>query len=136
MGSHCPFGHLKHKLWPNERPGVKLVIWFPTTKSRESTQFSHMHAMCSIPLESSRWGIQLCCRPYCNQRSTHEVMRPQSCESPNSGTKSHLDVALVERRIVYYKGEGGGFPQVQAVVSLMSLVNLSCPWLVLTPKMF
>jgi hypothetical protein len=32
-----------------------------------------------------------------------------------------LDVALVERRKVYYKGEGGGFPQVQAVVSLVSL---------------
>ncbi len=26
------------------------------------------------------------------------------------GTKSHLDVGLVERHIVYYKGEGGGFP--------------------------
>jgi len=35
-------------------------------------------------------------------------------------TKSHLDVGLVERHIVYYKGEGGGFPQVQAVVSLVS----------------
>jgi hypothetical protein len=43
-------------------------------------------------------------------------------------TKSHLDVAPVERRKVYYKGEGGGFPQVQA------MVNLVCPgylWLVL-----
>ncbi len=46
-------------------------------------------------------------------------------------TKSHLDVAPMERRIVYYKGEGGGFPQVWAVVSL---VSPSCPWLVLTPK--
>jgi hypothetical protein len=27
-------------------------------------------------------------------------------------TKSHLDVALVESYRVYYKGEGGGFPQV------------------------
>jgi hypothetical protein len=35
-------------------------------------------------------------------------------------TKSHLDVGLVEKHKVYYKGEGGGFPQVQAVVSLMS----------------
>jgi hypothetical protein len=26
------------------------------------------------------------------------------------GTKSHLDVAPMERRRVYYKGEGGGFP--------------------------
>jgi len=27
------------------------------------------------------------------------------------GTKSHLDVGPMERRRVYYKGEGGGFPQ-------------------------
>jgi hypothetical protein len=46
-------------------------------------------------------------------------------------TKSHLDVAPVERRRVYYKREGGGFPQVQAVVSL---VSPNCPWLVLAPK--
>jgi len=37
------------------------------------------------------------------------------------GTKCHLDVGLVERHIIFYKGEGGGFPQVPAVVSLMSL---------------
>jgi hypothetical protein len=38
----------------------------------------------------------------------------------NPRTKSHLDVGLVERHRVYYKGEGGGFPQVRAVVSLVS----------------
>ncbi len=32
----------------------------------------------------------------------------------------HLDVGLVERHKVYYEGEGGGFPQVQAVVSLVN----------------
>ncbi len=26
MGSHDPFEHLKHKLWPKERSGVKLAI--------------------------------------------------------------------------------------------------------------
>ncbi len=36
------------------------------------------------------------------------------------GTKCHLDVGLVERHKVYYKGEGGGFPEVQAVVSFVS----------------
>jgi hypothetical protein len=36
------------------------------------------------------------------------------------GTKCRLDVGLVERHIIYYKGEGGGFPQVWAVVSLVS----------------
>ncbi len=25
-GSHDPFGHLKHKLWPKEGPGDKLPI--------------------------------------------------------------------------------------------------------------
>jgi hypothetical protein len=35
-------------------------------------------------------------------------------------TKCHLDVGFVKRHRVYYKGEGGGFPQVRAVVSLMS----------------
>jgi len=46
-------------------------------------------------------------------------MGPQSRGSPNIG-KCHLDVGLVERHRVYYKGEGGGFPQVRAMVSLVS----------------
>jgi hypothetical protein len=46
---------------------------------------------------------------------------------------SHLDVASMESCRVYYKGEGGGFPHVRAVVSLMCLC---CPWLVLTPRVF
>ncbi len=36
----------------------------------------------------------------------------------SSGTKSHLDVTPVKRRRVYYNGEGGGFPQVRALVSV------------------
>jgi hypothetical protein len=47
------------------------------------------------------------------------------------GKNSHLDVASVESCRVYYKGEGGGFPQVRAVVSL---VCPCCLWLVLAPK--
>jgi len=53
-------------------------------------------------------------------------MGPQSCRNPNLGnfgtprTKCHLDVGLMERHIVYYKGEGGGFPQGRAMVSLVS----------------
>jgi hypothetical protein len=47
------------------------------------------------------------------------------------GEKSHLDVGPVERSRVYYKGEGGGFPQVRAVVNLMCSC---CSWLILAPK--
>jgi len=35
------------------------------------------------------------------------------------GKNSHLDVASVESYRIYYKGEGDGFPQVRAVVSLV-----------------
>jgi hypothetical protein len=35
------------------------------------------------------------------------------------GKKSHLDVAPAERCREYYMGEGGGFPRVRAVVSLV-----------------
>jgi len=49
------------------------------------------------------------------------------------GEKSHLDVGRVERSKLYYKGEGGGFPQVRAVVSLLCQC---CSWLILAPKVF
>jgi hypothetical protein len=39
-------------------------------------------------------------------------------ESP--GKNSHLDVASIESCKEYYKGEGGGFPRVRAVVSQVS----------------
>ncbi len=94
---------------------------------------------CDISLESFQWRLQLFFIPHHNRRSTRQVMRLQSCGSPICGnfgsprTKSHLDVATLERHKVYYKGEGGGFPQVRAVVSL---VCPSYPWFVLAPKVF
>jgi hypothetical protein len=35
-------------------------------------------------------------------------------------TKRHLNVTPVERRKIYYKGENGGFTQVQAMVNLVT----------------
>ncbi len=48
-----------------------------------------------------------------------------------SGEKSHLDVGSMANHRVYIRGEGGGFPQVRAVVNL---VCPCCPWLVLASK--
>ncbi len=45
----------------------------------------------------------------------------------NLWTKSHLDVGVAERRKEYYMGEGGGFPRVRAMMSLVSLVSLKSP---------
>jgi hypothetical protein len=85
MGSHCSFGHLKHKLWPKEGPGVKLLVWLPTIKSRESTWFTCLQTACDILLESSWQGLQLYSRPYLDPRSDRKVMGLQSHGSPNLG---------------------------------------------------
>jgi hypothetical protein len=42
-------------------------------------------------------------------------------------TKSHLDVGAVGRHRIYYMGEGGGFPRVQAVLSRVSHVSPKLP---------
>jgi len=84
MGSHHPFGHLKHKLWP-EGLGVKLAIWLPTTKSQESTRFPCVQVAFDLSFESFRQGLQLCFRLHLHRRSERKVMAPQSCESPNLG---------------------------------------------------
>jgi hypothetical protein len=108
MGSHCSFRHLKHKLWPKEGPGVKLPIWLPIKKSRESTR----------NVLKMLWGSKV-------------AGVPTGAISGVPREKSHLDVGSVASHRVYYKGEGGGFPQVRA------MVNLVCPcclWLVLAPK--
>jgi hypothetical protein len=126
MGSHDPFGHLKHKLWPKEKSGIKLTVWLLTIKSQESPQFLtwRWHAtycwkaldegynftsnLISIGgLHEKLWGLK--------------IMGVPTLGISGVETKCHLDVGLVEKYKVYYKGEGGGFPQVWAVVNLVSL---------------
>jgi len=81
MVSYHQFGHLKHKLWPKERLGVKLAIWFPTTKSQELTRFPCGQVDCNISLKSSWQKLQLCFKPHCNQSFAHKVMGLQSHRS-------------------------------------------------------
>jgi hypothetical protein len=81
MASHESFGHLEHKLWPKEGPGVKLAVWLPTTKSRESTQPGCVKVECDMPFESSRGELQVCFRPHPDRKYEQGVM---SCQSPGS----------------------------------------------------
>jgi len=60
-----------------------------------------------------------------------QLARFRDSHSGVPGEKSHLDVSSMASHKVYYKGEGGGFPQVWAMVSLMCLC---CPLFVLAPK--
>ncbi len=141
MGSHYSFGHLKYKLWPKEGLGVKLAIWLPTRKSWESTWFTvcrwratyrwkaldegynfSLDCISIRGLLAKLWGSKMVGIP------TWAISR---LPLGSHRTKNLLDVGPMERCRVYYKGEGGGFAQVRAV---MSLVCPCCPWLVLTPK--
>jgi hypothetical protein len=83
MALYEPFGHLKHKLWSKEGPGVKLAVWPPTTKNQESTQSRCVQVKCNTPLESPRGELQLWFRPRPDSSSGREVMNIQSHESPN-----------------------------------------------------
>jgi hypothetical protein len=87
-----------------------------------------------MALEISQGELQLWFKPRPDPSSGREVMVPQNHGSPNRdnfetvsrlhlgnpGKKSHLDVASVRSCREYYKGEGGGFPGVRAVVSQVS----------------
>jgi len=63
------FGHLQHKLWQKEGPGVKLVVWLPTSKSQESTRPRCVQVECDTLLKSSLGELQVCFRPHPNWRS-------------------------------------------------------------------
>jgi len=130
MSLHDPFGHLKHKLWSKEGLGVKLVVWLSTIKSQESTL---VQVACDISLKISRQDYNFALNLISIKGLHAKLWGPKVAGVPTLAisTKCHLDVGLVERHKVTYKGEGGGFPQVQAMVSL---VSPSCPWFVLAPK--
>jgi len=130
MGLHDPFGHLKHKLWPNEGSGVKLPIWLPTIKSRESPNFV-----------AFRWHETYCWKDL-NEAYNFDLvfllikglhtklwaskvigvptLGISKFPLGSLGTKWHLGASPVAKHKEYYKGEGGGFPQVRVVVSLVS----------------
>jgi len=129
MASHWPFGHLQPKLWAKEGPGVKLAVWLPTIKSQESTSSRCRLEECDTALESSWRELQLWFRTRPDLSLGRGAMAVQSPRSP-AGTVSglhfgspnkmcHSDVASATSRREYYVGEGGGFPWVRAVVSLV-----------------
>ncbi len=86
--------------------------------------------------ESYNFGSDLVAIRLCSQEiwvSKVPGFQPGTISRFQPGKKSHLDVTFAKSSRVYYKGEGGDFPQVWAVVSL---VCPCCPWLVLAPRVF
>jgi hypothetical protein len=83
MALHEQFGHRQPKLWAKEGSGVKLTIWFSTTKSQESTRPQRLQKECDMALKRSQRELQDFFRPHPNPRSEQEVMDAQSPGSPN-----------------------------------------------------
>ncbi len=117
MGLHDLFGHLQHKLWLKERPGVKLTIWLSTTESQELTRFPCVQVACDTPLESSQRGLQLRFKPHPNLGMHKKLWTRKVVRVP---TLAISDTIPMWRCTLYYMGEGGGFPRVRAVLSLVS----------------
>jgi hypothetical protein len=105
MASHESFGHMQPKLWAKERPGIKLAIWLPTTKSQESTRSRRAMGECNMELESSRGELQDWFRPRPNWRSGWEVMMAQSLGSPK---RDSFETPIWESRDKEPLGRGRG----------------------------
>jgi hypothetical protein len=144
MGSHDPFGYLKHKLWPKEGSGVKVPIWLPTTKSQKSPWFTCVQVACHISLENYQQGLQLCFKLHLNRKSAHKVMGLQSCRNPNSdnfripnlGISRQNDISVLApwpctKNTI--RGKVLIFPKSRPWWVLLVRV---CPWLIYAPKMF
>jgi hypothetical protein len=140
MGSYDPFGHLKHKLWKKgqdsnwqfdsqplkvgNRPDFLVCRWHVTYHWKYVDKgYNFVLDLISIRgLYTKLWGPKVARDP---------TLRISGLPFGSPGTKCHLDVGLMERHRVYYKGEGGGFPWVRAVVNLL---NSSLPMVRLNTK--
>jgi hypothetical protein len=126
MGSHDPFGHLKHKLWLLKKkadsrslkvgnwPDFLACRWCATYCWKALDEgYNFASDLISIKgLQRKLWAPKVAGVP---------SLGISGLPFGNPETKCHLDVCLVERHKVYYKGESGGFPQVWAVVNFVSL---------------
>jgi hypothetical protein len=140
MGSHCSFGHLKHKLWPKEG-SAKWQFDSQSLKVENRPNFCACRCRATYRWKALDKGYNfasylmsirgLHAKLWCPKVARVPTLTILGLPLGNPGTKSHLDVGPVERCKVYYKREGGGLPQVRAV---MNLVCLCCPWLVPAPK--
>jgi len=128
MGLRDPLGHLEHKLWPKEGPlKVGNCPDFLMCRWLATYHWKDLHK--GYNLSSNLISIG----------GVHTKLRaPKVARDPilgisglpfvNLGTKWHLGAGPMAKHIVYHKGEGGGFPQVQNVLSFVnSCLLVVCP---------
>jgi hypothetical protein len=120
-----------------EGSGVKLPVWLPTTKSRESTSLRRCLKECDTALESSQWELQLWFRARPDLSLGWGAVAVQSpgtilgLQLGSLGKKRSFGYSLGEelQRIIY-----GGRWWLPLNPGHGESSSPSCPWLVPTPK--
>jgi hypothetical protein len=125
MGSHDPFGHFKHKLWLKEKSWVKgcesgIVLISSHVGGMRHTAGKLLNKGYNFALDLISIG-GLHAKLWTPKVTGVQIVGIAGLPLGSHKTKWHLGVGLVARHRVYYKGEGGGFPQVWTMVSLVSL---------------
>jgi hypothetical protein len=140
MGSHDPFGHLKHKLWPKERSKIKLSIWqFDSrplkVKNHPNFLACRWHATyCWKALKGYNFASDLTSigglhtKLWASKVKGVLISKISRLQLGSPRTKWHLGAGSMARHKQHYKGEGGGFPQVRAVMSFVNpCLLVACP---------
>jgi hypothetical protein len=134
MGSHDPFGHLKHKLWPKEKLKINWQFNSQPLKVKNHPNFlacrSHATYLWKALVEGYNFVLNLILIGDLHTK----LVAPKVTKVPTLGisrlplgnprTKWHLGVGRVAMHKIYHKGEGGGFLQIW---DMMNLVNPSLP---------
>ncbi len=134
MGSHYPFGYLKHKLWPKEGPQIlfdsrslkfknlpDLLVcrWCATYHQKVLNKgYNFDLDLTSIGgFHKKLWASKVTEVPILGILGLSGISKLPIWESQDKMTFGSSPVA---RHKEYYKGEGGDFSQVQVVMSFVS----------------
>ncbi len=126
MSLNDPFGHLKHKLWQKKGKESKCQFYSRPLKVRNLLDFflCRWHATYHWKALDESYNSsqsEVCTQSFTTPKSQESQL--WECWDSHLGVPGQnaiLDVGFMERHKVYYKGEGGGLPQVWAMVNLMS----------------
>jgi hypothetical protein len=130
MGSHDPFGSLKHKLWPKKgresncqfdsRPlKVNNFLDFLGYRWRATYHWKAFDEGYNFALDLTSIGV-FHEKLWASKVTGVPILGISGLPSGSLRTKWHLGAGPMAMHRLYYKEEGGGFPQVQAMVSLVS----------------
>jgi hypothetical protein len=126
--SNCQFDSWQLKV--KNRPHLLAFRWHATYcwKSCDKGYNFGLDLISIEGLHKKLWASKVAKVPILGISKLPKVGSPE--------TKWYLGVGLMARHKEYYKGEGGGFPQVRAVVNLVSpCLPVACPCTKSAPTM-